>query len=216
MAGRLGGWTPHGGNSVGIVLEADQFGIGLALVAGLLMTCALAYSCRYFESVRAQYQALMLLFLAGMTGFALTGDLFNMFVFFELMGVCAYAPTGIKTEEPSSVQGALNFGIISSFGGYLTLAGIGLVYARAGRLSLPLLSQAPSGKDADALISVDFMLIITGFVVKAPIVSFHFWRDGAHAVAPTPVGIMISCVMVELGLNGVGRVYWAGFSDARR
>ena len=65
---------------------------------------------------RALYHALMLVFLAGMTGFCLTGDLFNMFVFFELMSVAAYALTGYKIEEEKSLEGALNFAVVNSVG----------------------------------------------------------------------------------------------------
>src|SRR5207248_2645819 len=79
-----------------------------------LMGAALVYSWRYFEDAEAHFHALILLFLAGMTGFALSGDLFDMFVFFELMGAVAYALTGFRIEEPQAVQGALAFGVINS------------------------------------------------------------------------------------------------------
>ncbi|HET6908159.1 MAG TPA: hypothetical protein VFH54_02385, partial [Mycobacteriales bacterium] len=99
----VGKWHPKQGYSVGIVLVGDEVGTGIALLAGCLVLLALVYSWRYFESVEAHYHCLMLLFLAGMVGFALTGDLFDMFVFFELMGAAAYALTGFKVEDPTAV-----------------------------------------------------------------------------------------------------------------
>lgn len=69
----------------------------------------------------ALHAALVPLFQAGMCGFALTGDLFNAFVFFELMSVVAYALTGYRAEEAKAVQGALTFGVINSLGAYATL-----------------------------------------------------------------------------------------------
>src|SRR5690348_13878112 len=84
----VGGW-----HRAGIVLVADPLGAGLACLAALLTGCALLYSRRYLEDAETHYHVLMLLFLGGMTGFALTGDLFDMFVFFELMGAVAYALT---------------------------------------------------------------------------------------------------------------------------
>jgi multicomponent Na+:H+ antiporter subunit D len=208
-----GGWTFEHGFSVGIVLVADPLNAGLALVSGSLVCLALLYSWRYFDDQHAHFEALMLLFLAGMQGFVLTGDLFDMFVFFELMGAAAYALTGYKVEDPTAVQGALNFGIINSLGAYLTLAGVGMLYSRTGQLGLPQLSTALSGHRADALVVAAFVFVGTGFLVKAAMVPFHFWLADAHAVAPAPVCVLFSGVMVELGVYGTARLYWVVFSD---
>ncbi|HEY4459524.1 MAG TPA: complex I subunit 5 family protein, partial [Pseudonocardiaceae bacterium] len=185
-----GGWQPKPHLVVGIVLVADRTGAGLALLIAVLATCALLFSWRYFESVHAHFHALIMLFTAGMTGFVLTGDLFDMFVFFELMGAAAYALTGFKIEEAASVQGGLNFGVLNSLGAYLCLSGIGLLYARTGALGLPQLSTALAGHDADPLVLAAFVLICTGWLVKAAAVPFHFWLADAHAVAPSPVCVL--------------------------
>ncbi|MGH3745128.1 MAG: proton-conducting transporter membrane subunit, partial [Mycobacteriales bacterium] len=155
----VGGWTPKDGHSVGIVLVADRLGSGMALLAATLMLAALVYSWRYYDSVDAHLHALMLLFLAGMAGFALTGDLFDMFVFFELMGAVAYALTGFKVEDPSALQGGLNFGVINSLGAYLSLTGIGIIYARTGQLQLPLLARSVDAAGVSTLVVLAFVLI---------------------------------------------------------
>lgn len=210
----VGGWTPRDGVSVGIVLVADRANASLALLCAVLTTCALIYSWRYFEEVEAHFHVLLLLFLTGLVGFALTGDLFNMFVFFELMGAVAYALTGYKIEEPESVQGAFNFGVINSLGAYFTLTGIGLLYARTGQLGLAQLSRSLSGHGADVLVVAAFTFVCTGWLVKAAAAPFHFWLADAHAVAPTPVCVLFSGVMAPLGVYGVARVHWTVFSDA--
>jgi multicomponent Na+:H+ antiporter subunit D len=209
----VGGWTPSHEHSVGIALVADRLSAGLALLAAVLVLAALVYSWRYLEDVGAHYQVLVLVFLAGTTGFALSGDIFDMFVFFELMGAVAYALTGFFVEDRTAVQGALNFGVINSLGAYLTLMGIGLLYARYGALGLPQLSRAMAGARPDVLLLAAFTLICTGLLVKAAVVPVHFWTADAEAVAPTPVCLLFSGVMVELGLYGVARIYWTTFAD---
>jgi multicomponent Na+:H+ antiporter subunit D len=207
-------WEPKHGYSVGIVLVSDPIGVTVALVAAALVLLAFVYSWRYFDAVEAHFHALILLFLAGMVGFALTGDLFDLFVFFELMGAAAYALTGYKIEDETAVQGALNFGIVNSLGAYISLMGIGLLYARVGNLTMPQLSEALAHRHVDALVVVGFVAVSTGFLVKAALVPFHFWLADAHAVAPTPVCVLFSGVMVPLGLYGALRVYWVVFSRA--
>jgi len=207
----LGGWTPRHGTTVGISFVADPLSAGLALLVAVLVLCSFVYSWRYFDDVGAHYHVLVLLFLAGMTGFTLSGDVFDMFVFFELMGAVAYGLTAFKVEDPTSLQGGLNFGIINSFGAYVSLCGIGILYARYGALGLPQLAKAMEHARPDVLIVVAFCLICVGFLVKAAMVPFHFWLADAHAVAPTPVCLLFSGVMVELGIYGVLRLYWTVF-----
>ncbi|TJZ99748.1 complex I subunit 5 family protein [Actinacidiphila oryziradicis] len=212
----VGGWRPRGGEGVGIVLVGDPIGIGLALLTAVLILAVTVYGWRYFAEPPAghpgTFPALILLFEAGMSGFALTGDLFNAFVFFELMGAVAYALTGYHVEDPRPLQGALTFGIVNSLAAYCSLMGIGLLYARTGELGMAQIGQHLAAHRTDALVVAAFVLVLTGLLVKAAMVPFHFWLPDAHAVAPTPVCMLLSGVMVELGVYGAARVYWTVFS----
>ncbi|WP_030293691.1 complex I subunit 5 family protein [Streptomyces katrae] len=211
-AARIGGHPAD----IGIVLLADPLGTGLALLAAVLVLAVIVYSWRYFDEPAGDragvFPALILLFEAGMVGFALTADLFNAFVFFELMSVAAFALTGYRIEDPRPLQGALTFGIVTSFAAYGSLLGIAMLYARTGELNLARLGERLDGQPTDALTVVAFVLVVTAFLVKAAAAPFHFWLPDAHAVAPTPVCMLMSGVMVELGVYGAARVYWAVFS----
>ena len=137
-----GAWRPRQGVALGVAFVVDPLGAGLACLAAALATASLVYSWRYFKAVGAIYHALMLVFLAGMVGFCLTGDLFNMFVFFELMSVAAYALTGYKIEEEKSLEGALNFAVVNSVGAFLILMGIALLYGRTGGLNFAQIGES--------------------------------------------------------------------------
>ena len=208
------GFRPAGGVAVGIDFEADPLNAGLACLGAVLMTAALIFAWRYFPQVGTYFHVLMLTFLAGVCGFCLAGDVFDLFVWFELMGVSAYALTAYRPEERGPIQGALNFAITNSVGAYLSLTGIALIYGRTGALNMAQISRYVSGHPADGLVVIAFLFIITGLLVKAAIVPFHFWLPDAHAVAPTPVCVMFSGVMVELGLYGIARMYWSVFGAA--
>jgi len=209
------GFRPSHGVALGIDFSVGPLNAGLAALTALLVMAAMTFSWRYFERVGTHYHALMLIFLAGMVGFCLTGDIFDLFVFFELMGVAAYALTAYRVEERGPLQGALNFAITNSVGAYLSLSGIGLLYGRTGALNMAQIGRALAAHHhPDGLVVVAFVLVIVGLLVKASVVPFHFWLADAHSVAPTPVCVLFSGVMVELGLYGVARVYWSMFGDA--
>lgn len=217
MAEWAGGWTPVDGHSVGIVLVGDGPGLGMAALASVLTLAALAYSWRYFDAPprrhAGSFPALILLLQAGMCGFAIAGDLFNAFVWFELMSVVAYALTGTRVEEAKAVQGALTFGVVTSLGAYAMLMGIGLLYARTGELAMAQIGRALDAHGPpDGLVLAAFVLVLTGLLIKSAAVPFHFWLPDAHAVAPTPVCMLLSGVMVELGVYGVWRVYGTVFA----
>jgi multicomponent Na+:H+ antiporter subunit D len=209
----FGGWRPRAGSyPLGIAFAVDRIGAAFAAFILLLLAAALVYSWRYVEDEHYLYLVLMLGFGGAMVGFVLTGDLFNMFVFFELMSVAAFALTAYKVEEPSPLQGAFNFAVSNTVGAFFVLFGIGLLYGRTGSLNLAEIGlRLTNDGRHDGLVVAAFTLITCGFLVKAAMVPFHFWLADAHATAPTPVCVLFSGAMVELGIYAVARVYWTVF-----
>ncbi|HJP64826.1 MAG TPA: proton-conducting transporter membrane subunit [Actinomycetota bacterium] len=206
------GWHPREGVALGISFAVDGIGAGMAVLVATLTTASLVFSMGYSrETVEHRYTVLMLLFMGAMVAFSLTGDLFDLFVFFELMSVAAYALTGTEVEHKGALQGAINFGVVNSLGSFTILLGIALVYGRTGALNLAQIGRALVLHPPDHLVAVAFALLAVGLLVKGSIVPFHFWLADAHAVAPSTVCVLFSGVMVELGLYGVARLYWTAF-----
>ena len=206
------GWRPAGGMAIGVDYAVGPLGAGMASLAGVLASAALVYCWRYFDSARGRHHALVLIFLAASVDFCLTGDLFNLFVAFELVAVTAFALTGYNAGHPAPLQGAINFAVTNSLGGMSVLMGVGFLYARTGSLNLAQIGQALAGRHADGLIVVAFALLTGGFLVKAAVVPFHFWLPDAYGSAPIPVCVLFAGVMSELGLFAVIRVWDTVFS----
>jgi multicomponent Na+:H+ antiporter subunit D len=208
----FGGWRPRDGVALGISFTVDPGSAAVATLVSTLALAALVFSWRYFDEVGKLFPVLMLLFVGAMCGFALAGDLFNLFVWFELMSVVAYALTGYGVEHAGPLEGAINFAVTNTVGSFCILFGIGFLYARTGALNLAQIGEALAGHHADGLVIVAFTLLVGGFMTKAGAVPFHFWLSDAYAVAPIPVCILLAGVMSDLGLHAIGRIYWTAFS----
>jgi multicomponent Na+:H+ antiporter subunit D len=209
----FGGWTPRRNLALGIDFAVGPLSAGMCAVVGLVVTLALLYSLTFLREAARLFDALMLVALAAMCGFAMSGDLFNLFVWLELMGVAAYALTGFQVKRLGPVQGAVNFAITNSVGGYLLAFGIALLYARAGALNLAQIGRALGHGSVGGLVVVAMTLIFCGFLIKGAVVPFHLWAADAYAVASAPVGAVLGGVMTDIGLIGVARMYWTVFAS---
>jgi multicomponent Na+:H+ antiporter subunit D len=210
----FGGWTPRRGIALGIAFDVEPLSAALAAFAGAVTLASFVFAWRYFDEVGTLFHVLMLVFLGAMGGFALSGDLFNMFVFFELMSVSAYALVAYRIEASAPLQGAINFAVTNTIGALLVLTGLALVYGRTGALNLAQIGRTLEGRKPDGLVLVAFALLLCGFLIKAGAVPFHFWLSDAYAAAPVPVCVLLSAIMSDLGLHALARIYWPAFSGA--
>ncbi|HEX4688125.1 MAG TPA: complex I subunit 5 family protein [Nocardioides sp.] len=209
-----GGWEPVHGQPLGVALVADRPGLLVVCLVGLLTVAGLTYSWHFLADTGASYVVLVTVFLGACAGFVLAGDVFDAFVWFELMGVTAYALTGMRIEEHRSVHGALSFGIVNTVGASLSLSGVALLYARTGELNLAAMGDALRAEPHDHLVLVSCALLLTGVLVKMALVPFHFWTADAEAVAPTPVCVLLSGAMITVGAFAVARWWWVVFDGA--
>ncbi len=172
---------------------------------------ALVYSRSFFDRMGGRYPALVLVFLAGTIDFALSGDLFNMFVGFELVAITAVVLTGFYAEA----EGPLEFAVTASVGTLLFLVGIALLYDRTQTLDLAGMGEALSGHRLGGAAIVAFAALATALLTKAAIVPFHFWLPDAYGTAPVPACVLFAGVMSEMGVFGLARIWTTVFSGAR-
>src|SRR5579883_1729190 len=208
----MGGWKPLGAAAIGISFSIDTISATVAGFVALLFLLAFIYSIWYFEDVRHLYQVIMLCFMGAMCGFALTGDIFNMFVFFEMMSAAAFGLCAYKIEEEEALAGTINFAITNTAGAFFLLIGIALIYGKTGALNMAQIGASLAQHPLDGTVVVAFALICFGLAVKGAIAPLHFWLDDAHAVAPTPLCILFSGIMVQIALYAIARIYWTMFS----
>jgi multicomponent Na+:H+ antiporter subunit D len=191
----LGGWVPRQGLAIGIGFVAGEADAVVAGAIALLFAATFVFAWGYFEDIRAFFHVLMLLFLGAMQGFCFTHDLFNLFVWFELMSVTAFALTAYRLEA-ASIEGALHFTVTNSIASFLMLGGIGLLYLRHGQLDFGALGSGIAGMPGDPVTAGAFCLLAAALLIKAAVVPFQFWLADAHAVAPSPVSVILKGAMV--------------------
>ncbi|WP_342105834.1 complex I subunit 5 family protein [Methylobacterium sp. SI9] len=201
----FGGWEPHDGVYLGIGFSVDAASGWIASFIGLLYALTFVFAWGFFDRTHGHFHILMLLFLAAMVGFCFTRDMFNLFVWFEVMSVAAFALTAYHLAE-SSLAGAINFTVVNSLAGFLMLGGIGLIYAQTGTLDFDGIATAVAQGGRNPVVAGAFCLVAAALMIKGAIVPFQFWLADAHAVAPSPVSVIFSGSMVSLGLFGLAKV----------
>jgi multicomponent Na+:H+ antiporter subunit D len=211
----FGGWTPRHGVAIGVSFAIDRIGAGAAALSGAIVTAGVVSARRSFGDRPVLTHALMLTMLAAMAGFCLTGDIFNLFVFYELMAVSAFGLAAYQSASVPSLRAALNFAITNSVGAFLLLIGIALLYGRTGALNLAQIGrQLHSGSHVDGLVVIAVTTIVVGFLVKAAIMPFHFWLVDVASSAPLPLVVILGGVLDALAVYAIARVYWTVFAPS--
>ena len=206
-----GGWqVPYG-----IELRFDEFSAVTAIIC-LLGVLAIVFSRRYAEHALPEvripyYYALLLLNLAGMLGFSITGDLFNLFVFMEILSLSGYALVAVSGEKIAEMA-AFKYLVMGAVSSIAVLFAIGMLYALTGSLNMADVASRLGGAPV-APVAVAFGMMALGFMVKAAIFPLHIWLPDAHAIAPSPVSAILSGLVVKVGIVGMLRLYQIAYTS---
>jgi len=210
------------GFAVGIELVGDPLsGLVVALVAGVSLG-VLAFARRSGPRGNAFYSGYLLL-TGGLMGVALTGDLFNLFVFLEISGLTTYALVASGRSAPSAVA-ALKYLVLGTTGASMYLIGVGYIFVRTGALNMVDVSETLAGNVefldtegalyGDPLVVAAFGFIAVGLATKAAIFPLHTWQPDAYAEAPDTVTVYISALASTAAAYALARVTWFVFTPA--
>ena len=191
----------------GISLVGDLLAAVFVLMTQLVMVAGIIYALGCRDNA-ARYPAFFVLFLTlatGLTGAMLTGDLFNMYVFAELLVISGTVLTAVS-DDKFGAEAAYKYFYISLVASFFMLLAIGSLYVSYGTLNMADLGRR-IGENPDGLLlypAIGFLLAT--FMVKSAVFPFHFWQPDFHTAAPTAVSAMLSSVVVKLGVYGFLRM----------
>jgi len=203
---------------VGIELVADHLSGLIILLIATVSLAVLAYSRRSGPRGNAFYSGYLLL-TGGLMGVVMTGDLFNLFVFLEIVGLATYALVA-SGRSPASAVAALKYLVIGTAGASLYLVGVGYIYVQTGTLNMVDVSRVLAGEPgwvndalyAEPLVTAAFGFIAVGLATKAAIYPLHTWQPDAYAESPDAVTIYISALVSTAAAYAFARITWTVFT----
>ncbi|MCG3268215.1 monovalent cation/H+ antiporter subunit D [Yoonia sp. I 8.24] len=201
---QLGDWAAP----FGIVLVGDRLSIFMVLLTAVLALFVLLYAIGSgWDNRGVHFHALFQFQLMGIMGAFLTGDLFNLFVFFEVLLIASYGLM-IHAGGDARLRAGVQYVLFNLIGSTLFLFALGSIYAETGTLNMADLANrvALIGAEDTVGIRVASVLLILVFAIKAAVVPLHFWLPSSYAEAPAPVAALFA-IMTKVGAYAIIRVY---------
>lgn len=191
---------------LGLSFRLDALGFMMAAIASFIWLASTVYSVGYMEHEhrKKRYYTFLILALSGCLGVFVAGDLFTLFLFFELMSLSAYVLV-IHEETSEAMHAGYKYLIMTIIGGLAIFIGIAVTYQTTGRLEL---GQGGLFTTTSAVALVGFIGYLLGFGIKAGMVPVHIWLPDAHPVAPSPASALLSGLMIKTGAYGLLRVIY--------
>ncbi len=207
---QVGDWpAPYG-----ISLVADRLSVWMLLITALLAGCALFFAVQGTDGASPHFHPLFQLQLFGLSGAFLTGDVFNLFVFFEVMLLAAYGLL-LHGGGPERVRAGLHFVVLNLAGSTLFLFAVGTLYGMLGTLNMADLAVRVAGTPAGdvAVVRAAGLLLFTVFALKAALVPLYLWLPAAYAGTSAPVAAFFA-IMTKVGVYAILRAQTLIFGDA--
>lgn len=207
---QAGGWPAP----FGITFIADPLSALFVFMSQTVLFFGVLYAlgCKDRCMAYPGFFPLFLFLATGLTGGLLTGDLFNLFVFAELMVLSSAVLTAVS-DHPLGTEAAYKYFFISQLAAVSLLMGIGALYTAHGTLNMAQLARFIAEYPDTPMTLAGMALLTTAFLIKSAAMPFHFWQPDFHNVAPTPVSAMLSSVVVKFGVYGFIRMTTLLFAE---
>ena len=203
----LGAWPAP----FGIVLALDRLSALMLVLTAVLGLGVLLYAIGGWDQRGKHFHPLFQFELMGINGAFLTGDFFNLFVFFEILLIASY---GLMVHGGGGlrVKAGVQYVVTNLVGSSVFLIAVGMIYSVTGTLNMADLARiVPQVPAADqALLQTGAVLLLLVFAVKAALVPLHFWLPGTYANAPGPVAALFA-IMTKVGAYSIIRLYVLAF-----
>lgn len=191
----------------GITLVADHLAAVMVLLTGLMGAVVAPYLCASID--RAQESSgshpLFHVLLTGVCGALLTGDLFNLYVWFEVMLISSFVLLGLQGKRPQ-LEGALKYVALNLIASFVFLIAVGLLYAAVGTLNMADLATRVPQLDRNIATSLAMMFLVA-FGVKAAIFPLFFWLPASYHTPPAAVSAIFAGLLTKVGVYALFRVF---------
>jgi multicomponent Na+:H+ antiporter subunit D len=200
----VGGWEAP----LGIVLVADLFSAMMVCVTGIIGLATVVYSLGTISRSQAAegYFPLLLVLLGGVCGAFLTGDLFNLYVWFEVMLMSSFVLLALGGSR-LEMEGALKYVALNIFASLVFLSALGLLYSTTGTLNFAGLSLAIQNGENAGLITTLGIFFLVSFGIKSALFPFFFWLPSSYHTPPVAVSALFAGLLTKVGVYALIRVY---------
>jgi multicomponent K+:H+ antiporter subunit D len=205
----LGGWQPP----FGIALVADRLSTLMVLLTSVLALGAQLYACAGDDKGGMYFHPLFMFQVMGINGAFLTGDIFNLFVFFEVLLIASYALL-IHGGGKQKTKANVHYVILNLVGSSVFLFALGILYGTIGSLNIEDMANKVRllGEHEQALAKAGGLLLLVVFGLKAALLPLHLWLPKTYAVASAPVAALFA-IMTKVGVYSILRVHTTIFGD---
>jgi len=201
---QMGGWVAP----FGITLVADLLSAIMTVLAGIIGFAIAIYSMAATPNTHEKfgYYPLMHLLLAGVTGSFLTGDIFNLYVWFEVMLLASFALLTLGGER-AQMEGAIKYVTLNLFSSAIFLSAIGLLYGMVGTLNMADLGHKLSQIHNTGLMTVLAVMFMISFGIKASAFPLFFWLPASYHTPLVAVSALFAGLLTKVGVYAMYRVY---------
>jgi multicomponent Na+:H+ antiporter subunit D len=192
----------------GIVLVADLLSAIMVALTGIIGATVLVYSLLTIDRRRQTfgYYPVYFVLLGGICGAFLTGDLFNLFVWFEVMLIASYVLLALGGER-AQLEGAIKYVTLNLMASVLFLTAVGVLYGAVGTLNMADLAVQLPVVAPPALVTSLAMLFLVAFGIKAAVFPLFFWLPASYHTPPVAVSAIFAGMLTKVGVYALIRVF---------